>query len=89
MEQAEKRPRGRPRGIPKTGGRAKGTQNKLTGDVKSMILQALTDVGGADYLKQRAMDNPAAFMTLVGKVLPLQVTGEDGGPIVMSWLDKS
>lgn len=27
------------------------------------------------------MNNPAAFMTLVGKVLPLQLTGEDGGPI--------
>jgi hypothetical protein len=25
--------------------------------------------------------NPVAFMTLVGKIIPLQVTGKDGGPI--------
>lgn len=46
-----------------------------------MILQALDESGGVDYLKQRAIENPAAFMTLLGKVLPMQVTGEGGGPV--------
>lgn len=27
--------------------------------------------------------NPVAFMTLVGKVLPLQVSGEGGGPMII------
>lgn len=63
------------------GGRQKGTPNRLTGAVKEMILQALDDVGGVDYLARQAEANPAAFMTLVGKVLPLQLTGEDGGAI--------
>jgi hypothetical protein len=62
----------------KTGGRKKGTPNKLTGDLKELILQALADSGGVMYLKARAADNPTAFLTLVGKVLPLQVTGKDG-----------
>ena len=65
----------------KTGGRQPGSQNKLNADLKGMILGALSDVGGKDYLAKRAIDTPAAFMTLVGKVLPLQVAGEGGGPV--------
>lgn len=34
-----------------------------------------------EYLMVQSVDNPVAFMTLMGKVLPMQVTGEDGGPI--------
>ena len=62
-------------------GRVAGVPNKLTRDVKEMILQALDGAGGAEYLRKQALDNPGAFMTLVGKVLPLQVTGADGGPV--------
>jgi hypothetical protein len=70
------------KGTPKTGGRRKNTPNKLTRDVKAMILGALNAAGGEDYLlKQALADNPAPFLTLVGKVLPLQLTGEGGGPV--------
>lgn len=62
-------------------GRKVGSVNKLSADVKGMILQALTGAGGASYLQRQADENPAAFMALVGKVLPMQVTGQDGGPI--------
>lgn len=67
----------------KTGGRQKGSPNKVTRQLKDMILQALDDSGGIDYLKQTAIDHPVAFLTLVGKVLPLQVTGDGGGPLVV------
>jgi len=40
-----------------------------------MILGALDDAGGQKYLEKQAMENPNAFLTLVGKVLPLQVNG--------------
>lgn len=63
------------------GGRKKGVPNKLTGAVKDMILQALDTAGGVKYLVEQADKNPVAFMGLVGKVLPLQLTGADGGPI--------
>jgi hypothetical protein len=46
-----------------------------------MILEALNNKGGVDYLERQADSNPTAFLTLVGKVLPLQVTGEGGGPL--------
>ena len=43
-----------------------------------MILAALAGAGGVNYLIARAQDTPGPFLALVGKVLPLQVTGEDG-----------
>ena len=61
----------------KTGGRRPGSPNKVTGALKDTILQALANVGGAEYLQEQATKNPNAFMALVGRVLPLQV--KDGG----------
>lgn len=63
------------------GGRPKGSPNKATKELKDMILQALDESGGVKYLKQRAEDTPTAFLALIGKVLPLQVTGKDGAAI--------
>ena len=68
----------------KTGGRKKGTPNKTTALLKDAILQAATNAGGGDlttYLQVQAQENPGPFMSLLGKVLPMQVTGEDGGPL--------
>lgn len=68
-------------------GRVKGVPNKTTGKVKEMILAALDKKGGVDYLVEQADQNPVAFMALVGKVLPMQVTGEDGGPIKVTKIE--
>lgn len=65
----------------KTGGRKKGTPNKLTGELKDLILNALSEAGGLKYLVTQAQNNPTAFLTLVGKVLPMQVSGPGGGAI--------
>lgn len=70
------------------GGRAKGTPNKSTKALKDAILLAAEEVGGEQglvgYLKILAVQEPSAFASLLGKVLPLQVTGADGGPIAHS-----
>ena len=63
------------------GGSRKGRPNKLTADVKAMILAALDKAGAEDYLLKQAHENPSAFMTLLGKVLPLQVAGAENRPI--------
>lgn len=68
------------------GGRKKGVPNKTTMALKEMILGALNEAGGLEYLQRQAEENPAPFMTLLGKVLPMQVTGENGGPIAFKWL---
>lgn len=64
-------------------GRPKGVPNKNTAKLKDMVLSALEGAGGVDYLVERAKDprTASAFLTLVGKVLPMQVTGEDGDAI--------
>lgn len=58
-------------------GRVKGTPNKVTRELKEMILQALDGAGGVDYLIQCANEprTASAFLTLVGKVLPMTVQG--------------
>ena len=54
-------------------GRPKGATNKITRELKEMILNALDSAGGEAYLAEQAEKSPAAFMTLIGKVLPMQV----------------
>lgn len=68
-------------------GRPKGSPNKLTADVKAMILAALDKAGGIEYLVKQSEENPTAFLTLVGKVLPLSIGGDpNAGPVVVQWL---
>lgn len=54
-------------------GRPAGRLNKVNADIKAMIVEALSEVGGVDYLKAQATENPTAFLGLVGKVLPKEV----------------
>ncbi len=69
-------------------GRPKGSVNKSGALLKDMILAALSGAGGIEYLKRQAEANPGPFMTLVGKVLPLQVTGENGEPIKFERIER-
>lgn len=62
-------------------GRPKGARNKTTTAVKEMILAALDEAGGVDYLVTQASKNPSAFLTLLGKVLPMQVDANLNGAI--------
>lgn len=66
------------------GGSRKGKPNKATAALKDLILGALNDVGGQEYLAQQAAENPKAFMSLVGRVLPYQLTGSDGSPLSLT-----
>lgn len=72
-------------------GRPKGAMNKHTASIKEMVLGALQDAGGREYLLRQANANPVAFMGLIGRVLPLQVTGENGGALVVDihWADAT
>ena len=64
-------------------GRPKGSQNKVSGILKDAVLLAAENAGNEDggnglvsYLQKQAVEHPTAFMTLLGKVLPLQVSAE-------------
>ena len=66
-------------------GRPKGVPNKITTDLKRAILEAAEAAGGEGgtvaYLTAQATANPAAFLTLIGKVLPTTLAGDEGAPI--------
>jgi hypothetical protein len=68
-------------------GRPKGTPNRTTVILKDALILAAKGAGGkvglVGYLQTQAIQNPGPFMALLGKVLPLQVTGADGGPVVI------
>jgi hypothetical protein len=80
---------------PKTGGRKKGTPNKTTALLKDAILRAAenagNDKGMVGYLTLQATLNPGPFMALLGKVLPMQITGVGDGPVklVVEWQRSS
>lgn len=77
----------RPHQVPNGGkGRPKGAINKTTKAAKEAIAQAAEDLGGAERLTAWAKEDPANervfWGTIYPKLLPLQVTGEGGGPII-------
>jgi hypothetical protein len=62
---------GKPR--PENAGRKKGSVNKINKEVKDMIRGALDDAGGQKYLAAQAIENPKAFLTLLGRILPKNI----------------
>lgn len=71
------------------GGRKKGSPNKNTAAIKDMILQALSNVGGEKYLEKQAKANPGAFMQLLGKIMPTQLTGPNNGPLQVEQIRRT
>lgn len=82
-------------GRAKTGGRQKGTPNKTTALLKDAILQAAEKAGGGKkdglvkYLQVQANANPGPFMALLGKVLPMQLTGDGNGALVVEIVKRT
>lgn len=66
-------------------GRPKGVPNKVTMDLRRAILDAAEAAGGAQgavgYLTKQATANPAAFMALLGRVLPTMHAGDPDNPV--------
>jgi hypothetical protein len=62
-------------------GRPKGSLDKGNALIRELIVEALDNLGGTAYLEETARSHPAAFLSLLGKVMPVQVTGADGGSI--------
>jgi hypothetical protein len=75
-------------------GRPKGALNRTTTSAKEAIAIAADKLGGAERLVAWAQEDPtnerAFWATIYPKLLPLQVSGEDGGPIqaVIRWQNE-
>lgn len=70
--------------------------NKVTAELKDMIRQALDGAGGVNYLIERASDprTASAFLSLVGKTLPMTVkgpgeNGEHRSRVVVEFVSRS
>lgn len=72
------------KGVKTGGGSRKGSPNKATKELKDMILGALDNVGGQKYLERQAEENPTAFMTLIGKILPKDVNANVSGSMTVT-----
>jgi hypothetical protein len=63
--------------------------NKLTANVRACIMAAFKKAGGEEYPLGVAQTDPRTFCTLLGKILPTQVTGDapdEPVKIQVSWL---
>ncbi len=69
-------------------GKPKGAVNKMAQTAKDAIAQAALALGGSDRLTAWAQEDPSNervfWGTIYPKLLPLQVTGEGGGPLELS-----
>lgn len=85
---------GRKPGTAKTGGRRKGTTNKVTSLAKDAIAAAADRLGGVDRLVEWVREDTSNERVFWGqiytKLLPLQVSGDPDAPVVskitLEWL---
>ena len=78
-------PQAEPR--PKSGGRSKGSLNKSTVAIREAVLSVFADMQARTgrengHFLDWALGNSTDFYKLTAKLLPTQVTGEDGGPVI-------
>ena len=76
------KPRAKPPAAGK--GRPKGAVNKTSKALKDMILGALENAGGEQYLQRQADENPTAFLSLIGKVLPTELKQQVEGGLTLT-----
>ena len=69
--------RGRPRGYPKSGGAKKGSIRTNSKAVKDAIREVFfDDLGGKAYLRKIAKNDESLFVSLLAKLIPLEVRAE-------------
>lgn len=72
--------------------RPKGSRNKTTLAAKEAMRLAFDGIGGVPKLIGWAKANPTEFYKLWGRLIPMEHTGKDGGPVqhehrIMKWGD--
>lgn len=74
---------------PSGSGRRPGSRNMTSLKLREMVFRALHEQegGAVEYLKRQALAEPKAFLTLIGKLLPTQITGEDGQPVKITRIE--
>lgn len=57
----------------KTGGRKKGSKNKMSADVRQSVLDTYAAIGGDKFFAEWAKQKPSDFFQIYAKLLPKDV----------------
>lgn len=65
-----------------------GAKNKVTQSMREAFKEAFDNMGGAEALMEWGMrqENRGAFYALASKLIPIEVSGEGGGEIVLKFI---
>lgn len=72
----------------KTGGRAKGTPNKITSAFKDAVRTVYDDIGGNEAFATWARENQTDFYKIAGRLIPAEVHATGGAGLTVI-LDRS
>lgn len=75
-------------GLRPNSGRPKGAKDGGRQLVRDMIAKTLEHLGGDAYFAEVARTHPPAFLQLVGRLMPIQVVGQDDGAITVTVTHK-
>ena len=67
----------------KTGGRGKGTPNKITRAFREAVQIAYDEIGGDEAFAAWARENPTDFYKIAARLIPHQIDTADGGGITV------
>jgi hypothetical protein len=70
------------RGFKTGGGSRKGRPNRVSADLRGMVLEALDRLGGVEYLVRAGEANPQVFGSLIGKLLPTRLANDPENPLI-------
>lgn len=64
-------------------GRKRNQPGKINYNVKAMLMHALHKKGGVAYLEKIADEDPKAFCSLLGKMIPTTLEGNPDAPVAI------
>jgi hypothetical protein len=65
----------------KTGGRQRGTPNKVTTAFKDAVRTVYKDIGGNAAFAQWAQDNPTDFYRIAARLIPTEIAAREGATL--------
>jgi len=67
----------------KTGGRQRGTPNKITRSFREAVHRAFENVGGVEALTEWAKENPGEFFKICARLIPVEISAPGGGVVTV------
>lgn len=74
---------------PKTGGRAKGTPNKVSATAKENIIAVFTRMGSTAGMARWAKKHPTDFYRIYARLLPTEIEGSLNVPVTVVFDDPT